>query len=355
MEFKIDPQAMENVFVVPWQIVDKHIILASGTQLRVLLYIYRHGMTGKTFTCKQIAEALTRVEVEEVEDAVIYWREHGVLMQAGDERKKVSSEKAIEPTVSESAAEKENTEEAKKIERLKKEDINGLPKIPITKPSHEQVAARVQECEQFKLLFDEAQKKLGRTVGYDGQSTLIMLHDSYGLPMEVILMLLEYATAKGQNGYSSISNIGKIWAEKEIFTIESAEEYIKQQTGVDLLWKELCRLIGKKEMNPTTKQRRFLTAWSAEYGYGIDIIYMASEIAIDNTEKFSPEYIDKILKGWHDNGVKTPEEAEKLRKNFTEKKKSKKKSETKNKSGGDSSYDLDEFAKRSVGLKYKAN
>ena len=41
--------------------------------------------------------------------------------------------------------------------------------------------------------------KLGRTIGTGDQSSLILLHDYYGLPIEVILCICEYAGTKGKS------------------------------------------------------------------------------------------------------------------------------------------------------------
>ena len=341
MEFKINPATLCNMFALPTVITDENLRLASVVQLKAVLYLFRHSMAGETVTCEQIANAMG-YEKEDIVDAMIFWLERGVVIKDGDEIKMPSQ-----------AAEKEEkikNEPAKTEKVILKNDKKHVEEIPVSKPSHEQIAARCEECAQFRELFAEAQAKLGKTIGYEGQATLIMLHDSYGLPIEVILMLIEYAKSKGKTGYAYIGNLGRIWAEKEIDTLESAEAYIEEQSGTDALWREFRQLTGVKNENPTTKQRRFFGVWKNEYGYDAEMIYLAYEICVDNTEKMSLEYMDKILKSWHDSGVKTPADAEKERQNFTLKKSTKKKADEKTKT--QSSYDLDAVTKRAIGLKY---
>ena len=243
-------------------------------------------------------------------------------------------------------------EEPPKPKLTKKKEEKIVEVIPVTKPTHEQIAARCEECEQFRHIFEEAHIKLNKTIGYEGQATFIMLHDSYGLPFEVILMLIEYAVIKGKTGFAYLANLGRIWAENEIDTLEAAESYIEEQTGVDAVWKEFRELSGVKNQNPTTKQRNFFNIWKKEYGFDVDMIFKAYEISVENTEKMSLQYMDKILKNWHDKGVKTPADAEKLKEDFQAGKSKGKKDNKPEVHSDDSSYDLDAFAKKAARLKF---
>lgn len=338
MEFKINPAVMGSMFALPTVIADENLKLASSTQIKAILYLFRHQMMGENVTCQEIADA-TGYEREDIVDAMIFWQERGLTLKDGEENVTFTP---IVPKEQPLPKEKEASPKEEKV----------LDIIPVTKPTHEQIAARCEECEEFRLLFEEAHQKLNKTIGYDGQATLIMLHDSYGLPIEVILMLIEYAKLKGKTGFSYLSNLGRIWAENEIDTIESAEAYIEEQTGIDFLWSEFRSLTGVKNQNPTTKQRQFFSLWKKEYGFDVDIIFKAYEISIENTEKMSLPYMEKILKNWHKSGVKTPMDAEKERENFRNSKKKENKTETTQIHSSSSSYDLDAFAKKSVGLKY---
>ncbi|MGN1442592.1 MAG: DnaD domain protein [Acutalibacteraceae bacterium] len=338
MKYQINPSVFSNMFPVPTSLVDENIRLASVVQLKTLLYFFRHAIAGECPDAAEIAKALFLDEAD-VADALIFWRERGLLFSAED-----SANIIIGP--------EEKATEAEKEIKTENPQSHLVSELPISKPSHEQVAARLKECEQFKELFSEAQLKLGKTIGYDGQSILIMLHDSYGLPIEVILMLIEYAKSLNKTSYSYIAKLGKKWSELEIDTIEAAEQYITEQTGTDAMWREFRDLSGVKNSNPTVKQRRFFNIWRSQYGFSADMIYAAYEISIDRTEKMSLEYMDKVLKSWHDSGIKTPSDVEAehekwLKSKSVQPKKTEKKPETA------ASYDLDAFAKKSVGLKYK--
>ena len=87
-----------------------------------------------------------------------------------------------------------------------------------------QIAKRGSESAEIAFLFNEAQKKLGRTIGYDSQSSLLMIHDAYGLPVEVILMLIDYCVSIGKTGVNYITSTAKNWGEKEIDSIDVTKD-----------------------------------------------------------------------------------------------------------------------------------
>lgn len=344
MEFKINPSAYSNMFPIPSCIVDENIRLASAVQLKAMLYMLRHNMMGETVSCEQIGQALG-YDKDDIADAMIFWLDRGLVIKSEE---KFETMKAPSQPIE---APKSFHSSQPTVQEMQNEKT--VSEIPVTKPTHEQVAARCSECAEFRELFAEAQMKLGKTIGYDGQSTLIMMHDSYGLPIEVILMLIEYAVSKGKTGYKYLTSLARTWCEKEIDTLEAAEEYIRKQNDADRLWQQFRNLTGAENVKATTKQRQYFASWGNALGFDIDVIYLAYEICIDRTERMSLAYMDKILKNWHSQGVKTPMDVQKIQNDWAAEKK-KKNAKSSEKASTQSSYDIDAFTKKGIGLKYKA-
>ncbi len=339
MEFQINYEVFTEIFPVPKAVVQENICLASPLSLKALLLLLCGG--GNPPTVAELSQTLKR-DPAEVEDALLFWVERGVLQQAG---KPAPKKKAAEP------AAPVPTQPAAAPEMPKKE----VAPLPLARPTHEEIAARVAECEAFRELFAEAQLKLGKTIGYEGQSILIMLHDTYDLPLEVILMLLEYAKSKGKTGYKFIASLGREWSEKEIDSLEAAEEYIASLHTSDALWEEFRAETGAKNRNPTAKQRRYLDGWSKELQMSTQMILLAYEICIDNTSRLSLEYMDKVLRSWHEKQIKTPQAAEAEKKQWAEKKSAGKKKTAAAQKGSvyssDASYDLEAYRQSAIGLR----
>ena len=339
MEFQINYALFTEIFPVPKAVVQNNIHLASPLSLKALLLMLSAG--GSVPTVAELSKTLKRDEAE-VEDALLFWVERGVLTKAGAP--------AVPVTAAKPPAPKKSAAPSPAPQPPKKE----VAPLPLSRPSHEQIAARVAECEEFRELFAEAQLKLGKTIGYEGQSILIMLHDTYDLPLEVILMLLEYAKSKGKTGYKYIASLGRDWSEKEIDSFEAAEEYIASLHTGDALWEEFRSKTGAKNRNPTAKQRRYLESWSKELQMSAQMILLAYEVSIDNTGKLSLEYMDKVLRSWHEKHITTPQAAEAERKQWAEQKFGAKKKPAAAKGSvysSDASYDLEAYRQSAIGLR----
>ena len=343
MEFKVNPASFTGIFPVPTAVVDENIRLASVVQLKVILYLLRHGSV-RQVTVKDISDALF-LDSQDVADALLFWYERGIVIKDGD---------APAPVVQSVSTEKEET----KIEITPVKPKKEVQDIPISRPSHEQIAVRCKECEDISVLFREAQGALGKTIGYDGQSVLIMMYDSYGLPVEVILMAIEYAVSQGKASFSNIARIGKKWSELEIDSLEGAMEYIEEHNVVNEVWNKLRLLTDITNKRPTSKQFGYLTAWIKEYGYDANMIFYAYEECVDRTGKMSMPYMDKIITSWYKNGVKTPVDIAEERKRWQESHKKasgKKEKEKPQHEQRETSYDINRFMQKSVDLVYDKN
>lgn len=348
MSFEINPYAYKSIFPVPTSVVDDNIRLASVLQLKVLLYMLRHS--DKNLDCEEVALALS-LDKEDTRDAMIFWQERGLLIEGNESARPIVHLQATTEVTLTKADEQAATE----IELQPKK----VADIPISRPSHEQIAVRLKECKEFSGLFAEAQAALGKTIGYDGQSVLIMMHDSYGLPFEVILMAVEYCVTQKKTGFSSIAKIGKTWSEQGIDTLEGAMEYIEEHNSVNEVWNKLRSLTDIANRTPTTKQRGYLVAWVKEYGYDENIIYYAYEESVDRTGKMSMPYMDKIIRSWHEKGVKTPLDIQREKAKWQEEREKKLPQKNAPKQNiptmlrDEPSYDADAFMKKAIGLKYK--
>jgi DnaD/phage-associated family protein len=225
----------------------------------------------------------------------------------------------------------------------KKQEQKTLPAIPVTKPSYVQILARAKESPEIGFLFNEAQIKLGRTIGYEAQCALLMMHDQYGLPVEVILMVLEYAFSVNKVAYSYIASIGRDWGEKEIDTIEKADAQITSLRTVNSLWKRFSSMAGLTNPRPTSAQVPYIRSWGMEMGFDAEMIYLGYEQMANHCQRLSLAYIDKVLKTWYNAGIKTPEDVEKANKTRGEQK-----ANEKAKTNVDASYGLDDFKHSSL-------
>ena len=335
MKYSINPTVYKSIFPVPVDLVDKHIRLANEHQLKVLLWILRNNPDNPDIDamCKAL-----RINKEDAMDYLQYWINSSVIVIDGEPANNIPAP-APQPTPT------PKTEPVKA--EIKNEEI-----IKPSKPSSAEIVARIEETPEIGHLFNEAQQKLGKTIGYDGQCTLILLHDHYGLPIEVLFMLIDYCVSVGKTNYSYIEAVGRDWGLKEIDTLDKAAEQILSLRNANSLWKEFSHSAGIKNPRPTQSQVEFLRRWSDEWKFGIDMILLAYEEMANHTGKLSFGYINKVLMNWHSKGFSTPADvanAESAKKTASSNK------GTANPRTSSPSYDLDEFKAQSLHgeLKYE--
>lgn len=276
MGVKINSSAWGSVFAVPTCIADEHIKLAGGQQLKVLLYILRCNNEG--ITVSQIAKG-TGMSDSDVKDAMQYWVSVGIITTDGSEPIPHTSVK------------------------FTPENLTELPDVV---PTYQQVASRALESPEIRALFNEAQLRLGKTIGYDAQAKLLMIHDCYGLPVEVILTIIEFAVSSGKASMKYIEKVAKDWAEKDIVTLEAADAYLKQIRAVEKVWHKFVSMFSVYPPNYTDKRSSYLKKWHLEYKQSLELIYYAYEVTIDRINKPRFEYMDTMLESWHKQGLKNP-------------------------------------------------
>lgn len=321
MNYKVNPDSLSAVFMVPSQIVDQHIKLAGGQQLKVLLWTLRHA--GEGFDMERMCRDLN-FSAPDAQDYLQYWVETGILVSDGN-TKTVSIFAPAEPEKKEEPA------------APKKE----LPDIVPSRPTAAEIAQRAEESADIKFLLLETQNKLGRTIGYDGQCTLLMMHDTYGIPVEVILMIIEYSVSIGKSSFHYIASIGKDWGEREIDTIEKADEQISRLNSVNRVWASFAAMAGLSNSRPTQAQTKYIVTWNREWGFSPEMIFLAYEQMAEHCQKMSFPYMNKVLESWHTNGIKTPSDVEKANKPVSAP--SSPQNKSKANAGHASSYDLNEF------------
>lgn len=332
MSYSVNLSLFRSVFAVPSDIVDKHIRLANEHQLKVLLWILRNSPENPDIA--QMCSALKMNQSDAV-DYLQYWVLTGVLSGADNNNITVA------PPQSEKIA--EHTAEVKSVSTS---EIKTSP----SKPSSMEIVARLEESPEIGHLFNEAQVKLGRTIGYDGQCTLLLLHDHYGLPAEVIFMMIDYCVSIGKSNNGYLEAVGKDWGTREIDTLDKAAEQITVLRNSNLLWKQLASYAGITNPRPTMKQTELLRKWSCDYKFNTDMIMLAYEEMANHTTKFSMGYMDKVLANWHSKEFKKPEDVENEK---SESKAADKSNTSKSKNNNQASYSLDKFNEQSLHAELK--
>ena len=180
--------------------------------------------------------------------------------------------------------------------------------------SEQDVMYAMQGSEDFRLLYGEVQRLLGRTLNTEELKILLSFERYLGLPAEVISVLVCYckdrARQKGSLRNPSLRTIEKeayAWAEQGIDTVEEAAAYIQRQNARSSRMGKLLQLLQIRGRSLTAAEERYAQSW-LDMGFDDEAITMAYERTCINTGALKWPYMNSILTRWHEAGLHTADQ-----------------------------------------------
>ncbi len=296
MNYSLDIGEWNSIFAVPSAIVDKYIKLADGNALKLILLLLRSG--GKTFTERELTEALGFRNAGELEDAAQFWLQRGIIKSveggfypANEE----IQESLISPTPI--------TAPAPTARKISKNDGTLIYTAA-------EIAGRIKEDAAVSFLFDEAQRLYGRPLKQTENRMVMSLIDHYGLPAEVAALLLSYCVKVGKTTPSYIQTIAKSWSDDGIVNFDAANAEIRILESRHTIVEELRRALEVKTAF-SQNQIAFIKTWTEDWKFSLEMVLLAHEHTLNNIGNMSFPYTNKILESWKDEGIRTKEAAEK--------------------------------------------
>ena len=181
----------------------------------------------------------------------------------------------------------------------------------------EDIIRRSNEDGAFSAVLQEAQNVLGHKLSTPDMKKLFGIYDYLALPPEVIMELLHHCmySSRGEDGMGRLPSMRYIekeayaWANREIMTLEQAEEYIsrtKQRREESMKLAEALGIRGR-QLSPTEK--KYISAW-LDMGFELDVVLLAFDRTVTNTGGLKWGYMNKILSNWKEKGLRTVAEIE---------------------------------------------
>ena len=267
---------LNNLLVLPATVADC-LTSAGAEQLRVLLWFSRHGQNFDAAAC---AAALGLSEQECV-GCLNDWVERGILRHA-------------EATATPNEAATSTAPTAK------------APRAAAVKPLWKEVLAYQQTHKEFNAFLQEVSARLGRPLNHGDNATLLYLITTAGIPEASVLMAVVYAVSIGKGSIRYIESLVLGWADEEIVTPEQVDAKITelQQTraSADRVEKILSL---PRPLNAA--QAKLAHKWLTTWCFSDVMLQHAQTVTLENCDKFSPAYMDKILERWHAEGIHSPD------------------------------------------------
>lgn len=181
----------------------------------------------------------------------------------------------------------------------------------------DEIVRRTKADSGFRDVLAECERVLGHTLSGADTRTLFGIYDYLGLPTDVIMVLLHHCAEECRRRYGpgrvptmrQIEKEAYIWVNREIMTLEQAEEYIRSREDMREGTEQLRRSFGIRDRQLSPTERKYIEGWFA-LGFGVEAIELAYDRTVTNTGSLKWSYMDKIIRSWHEKGLFTPEEIE---------------------------------------------
>lgn len=287
MKINADSGIWAAMFGVPCIVADNLLKLATGDQLKVLLYVLRHS--GNECTDDEIAKN-TGISVQQAGEAVMFWQQVNILPSDSAAQVQGMSTIMSAPQPAGNPAEV-NTKPQSRAETRKKQTLQ---------PS--EISALMKDSADISELFKTAEGLLG-TLTHTQQNSLIWMFNYLGLKKEVIITLLAYCISIDKTNSAYIEKIAYSWSENEINTLSAAQDEVSRLTET-MEYSTGIKKLFSMNRNPTANEKEILSSWRAN-SYSDELIYYAYEISLERINKLSFKYINSILENWKKIGYTT--------------------------------------------------
>jgi DnaD/phage-associated family protein len=272
----------------------------NATFVKVYLYAFHLAVQGKEVENSQIASALNLLE-SDVMHAFSYLYEKGCI-EFKDNVVLFTSQKAPAPAVVPASATLPVTPPVVPAATQ--------PSAPAPRSSYRDIASLISANKNLSEMCMLAQNVLGKTLNSSDLETLYWFYDGLHFSPEVILMLLEYCVSKDKRSMKYIEKVAISWHERHITTIEEVEHFMEDEEHRDHYFYSLKKIFGIHNRDLTKTEENYLTAWLNDYQMSEEMVALAYEYCILQTNKLSFPYMDSIIRRWHKQNITTIQAAE---------------------------------------------
>ncbi len=248
---------------------------------------------------KKLAK-LSGLENDSIRDGLAFWRGAGVI-EASAATDEAAAEKEPEDL-------KSGDRTDAKEEKMPKKKLSRSDELP--NYTSEQLSEMIETRSDITTIINECQNIMGKVFNVHEINVLVGLVDYLSLDCEYIMMLLTHCVSMGKKTLHYAEKLAFALYDAGICTLDSLTEELRRRELMAQDEGKIRAMFGIGARAFTSKEKKFMSAWTAEMGYGMDIIQKAYEITADATGNASFAYANSVLERWNAAGLRTLEAIE---------------------------------------------
>ena len=168
------------------------------------------------------------------------------------------------------------------------------------------------EDPQLQAIYREAEQVFGRKLSPADMKMLAGLYKHLGLPAEVLFTLLHYCAERAAErrpgsvpSPRSVEKEGYDWANREIMTLEQADDYIRFRREQRELTGQVKEVLNIRGRDLSKTEREYVERWLG-MGFPPEAVAIAYDRTLVKLGKLHWSYMDKIFQSWHAKRLHTP-------------------------------------------------
>ena len=262
---------------IPDVFFTEYLSMANGNFIKVYLYMLFLSKYNKEAKINDLSKILS-LDFKIIQEAIKFWEDLGVITKKTtgyilNNLQEIELHKLYSPRITATPEQSENNKKnqyrAKAIEEINNSYFQG-----IMSPSW---------YTDINLWFSK-----------------------YQFDEQVMIALFNYCFNKSALHRNYVQAVADAWGKSNIKTYTDLEKYYEKIEKLAVIEKTISKKLGLSR-SLTQYEKAYIEKWTVDYNYNIQII----EIALKKTtSKSNPnfDYINTLLKDWHERNLKTPDE-----------------------------------------------
>ncbi len=167
----------------------------------------------------------------------------------------------------------------------------------------------LSEKDDIQQLMAIAPQYIKRPLNSKDSNYLLFWYDDLGFTADLIDDLMQYCVGSGHTRFSYMNQVALEWKELGITSLSQLSDH---DNILSHSHRSIIKALGLTRSKLVPAELAFVEKWLGQYSFSLDIILEACNITMLNIGWGNFKYVDSILTGWHQKGVKHLEDLARL-------------------------------------------